>query len=282
MNIQAIELAMGFKLTEAQIKYITEPNYIYDKSVRQSGFTTAFIIKIIITGTSAIRYYDLRHTDIYVDEIYDTHYHSWYIKEFMRIYNKLKDGGIKVRDMDYYSLSANGDPKPIIVEFILTESVFSSKISKVVRLKDVLSYFTQTLKDSDTVKKTIKENILKQINSMDGDIRDYFLKKEKFEQTVNEAQSYYKFVTDKQIVRSHWRNREGNVCKTLSDIEYLCDKKSLYYVLAEDAKSVKLYDEHCSLKDRYTLEIDDMYTVTARIVPINPSMKIQIMYNKIL
>lgn len=100
MMLTVIELALGITLTEGQKNYIMSDGE-YWFGGRQTGKTTAYCIKLALSDGPPL---DLEHPEKWCDSDSGSvgnsiYYGKWFRGQFMDIWTRLKDFGIKVRDL---------------------------------------------------------------------------------------------------------------------------------------------------------------------------------------
>ena len=93
--VENIEKALGFKLYDWQKDYIFNRSS-HIPSGRRIGFTTAYILKLIISEGSKIRLDSIDDVrNICDDPRHGSSYLSWFINEFSDIYYKLSHTNLK-------------------------------------------------------------------------------------------------------------------------------------------------------------------------------------------
>lgn len=95
-----IEKAMGFRLKEWQTRYIFGDG-VYMPPGRAQGCTTAFLIKLCITPGDPITIKSNRIDPQYIDNQFGALYCNFYISMLKTTHTKLKNAGVKVRQIDF-------------------------------------------------------------------------------------------------------------------------------------------------------------------------------------
>ena len=96
-----VETALSIKLTDGQRNYLLH-NGPYDFGDRQTGKTTAYCIKLALSEGPML---DLNRPDNWCDCDYGPpsnkgNYSRWFRTSFLRIWTKLAESGIMVREAD--------------------------------------------------------------------------------------------------------------------------------------------------------------------------------------
>lgn len=89
-----IEGGLGFKL------YTWQKGYILDRPCnvpngRQTGHTTAFIVRTLLSEGPPIKIYDTKVLNQVIDGFYGPNYSEWFRYQMVEIYNKLSKTKIK-------------------------------------------------------------------------------------------------------------------------------------------------------------------------------------------
>lgn len=99
--LRAIEIILGITLTEGQKEYImADGTYWFGN--RQTGKTTAYCIKLALSDGPPL---NLKYPEKWCDDDCGfprnkIRYGKWFRSQFISIWTKLKDSGIKVREVE--------------------------------------------------------------------------------------------------------------------------------------------------------------------------------------